>query len=334
MKESKEVQVSICCITYNQEKYIAECLEGFIMQKGVSFEVLVVDDASNDNTQRIICEYTKKYPEIIKPVLLATNHVSKGIWTDQVFNYPRARGQYIALCEGDDKWTDQYKLKKQYDALQNNRDCKMSVHAVSIVNHDASRNLGLIPKIGLFSEGIVNKREVIDAINLGIYPFHTSSFFLDAEIFKYFASHLPQYAEISWIRDVPVMLYFASVSDFYYIDESMSYYRTKDADSYHNDIINNKEWCGQHFQLMLQMFESYEKHTNNLYDLSGAKKIYLAEYYCVSDQLQKLLKLIASDFPSIKPVLRDIASLAFRYKTPGLFRHLKTIKKKLIRTRQ
>ena len=60
-----EVLVSICCITYNHEPYIRQCLEGFMMQQtNFSFEILIHDDASTDQTAEIICEYEKKYPDI------------------------------------------------------------------------------------------------------------------------------------------------------------------------------------------------------------------------------------------------------------------------------
>jgi len=124
--------VSINCITYNHEKYIRQCLEGFISQKtNFSFEILIHDDASTDNTAQIIREYQKIYPDIIIPILQKENQYSKGIdiWT--TYQYPRARGKYIAICEGDDYWTNPYKLQKQVDILQNNNNISMCMHNVS-----------------------------------------------------------------------------------------------------------------------------------------------------------------------------------------------------------
>jgi len=69
--------VSICCLTYNHEPYIKECIEGFLMQKtNFSFEVLIHDDASTDNTANIIRSYEKKYPDIIKPIYQTENQFS------------------------------------------------------------------------------------------------------------------------------------------------------------------------------------------------------------------------------------------------------------------
>lgn len=118
-----EPLVSICCLTYNHEKFIRECLDGFLMQKtNFAFEVLIHDDASTDMTSQIIKEYEKQHPAIIKPIIQKENQLSKGIRVNTVFNFPRAKGKYIAMCEGDDYWTDPYKLQKQVDFLEANSD--------------------------------------------------------------------------------------------------------------------------------------------------------------------------------------------------------------------
>jgi glycosyltransferase involved in cell wall biosynthesis len=114
------IVVSICCITYNHEKYIRDCLDGFLMQKtDFPFEILIFDDASTDNTQSIIKEYAEKNSNII--TFLQTENQ----WVNRRYGFfdwllPNAKGKYIALCEGDDYWLDQYKLQKQFDLLNLN----------------------------------------------------------------------------------------------------------------------------------------------------------------------------------------------------------------------
>ena len=111
--------VSISCITYNHEPYIVQALNGFLMQKtSFPFEVLIHDDASTDRTADIIREYEKKFPKIIKPIYQKENQYSKGNRAILAsFVYPRAKGKYIALCEGDDYWIDENKLQQQYEDL-------------------------------------------------------------------------------------------------------------------------------------------------------------------------------------------------------------------------
>jgi len=120
--------VSICCITYNHELYITEAIESFLMQEtDFPFEVLVHDDCSTDNTANIIREYEKKYPNIIKPIYQKENQYSKGMKiTPMVIK--KAAGKYIALCEGDDYWTDSEKLQIQLDLMLKDPECYLSFH--------------------------------------------------------------------------------------------------------------------------------------------------------------------------------------------------------------
>ena len=135
MNKSGNILVSIICNTYNHEPYIRQCLEGFVMQKtDFAFEVLIHDDASTDKTADIIREYENKYPNIINPIYQTENQYSKGIKIQYKYQYPRVRGKYIALCEGDDYWIDPCKLQKQVDFLDANPEYSMCFHRANILN--------------------------------------------------------------------------------------------------------------------------------------------------------------------------------------------------------
>ena len=112
--------VSVSCIAYNHEKYIEKCIKSIISQKtNFKIELLVYDDASTDKTPEIIKKYAEKHPEIIFPMLQKENQFSKGgIRIMERYNFSRANGKYIAICDGDDYWTDPYKLQKQVDFLE------------------------------------------------------------------------------------------------------------------------------------------------------------------------------------------------------------------------
>ncbi len=121
MRIDNKPLVSICCISYNHEKYIKDAIEGFLLQKTTfPIEIIIHDDASNDNTVNIIREYEKKYPDLFEAIYQVENQYSKGIKPLPNFVFPKARGKYIALCEGDDYWIDPYKLQKQVDFLESN----------------------------------------------------------------------------------------------------------------------------------------------------------------------------------------------------------------------
>ena len=121
--------VSICCITYNHEKFICECLEGFLMQETTfPVEILIHEDASSDKNADIIREYRELYPKIIKPIFQSENQYKKKIKPNVKYNYPRALGKYIALCEGDDYWTDPLKIQSQFNLMEEEEGCSLCFH--------------------------------------------------------------------------------------------------------------------------------------------------------------------------------------------------------------
>ncbi|MEX1211392.1 MAG: glycosyltransferase [Balneolaceae bacterium] len=117
---NKEPLVSVCCITFNHEKFIRDAIESFLMQKtSFPFEIIIHDDASTDGTQEIIKEYSEVDPRII-PILREDNIKSTGVHIFPIASQI-ARGKYIALCEGDDYWIDPLKLEKQVAFLEENK---------------------------------------------------------------------------------------------------------------------------------------------------------------------------------------------------------------------
>lgn len=130
-----EIQVSIRCFAYNHERFIRQCLDGFVMQKtDFRFEAIVHDDASTDNTAAIIREYAEKYPDIIKPIYETENQYSKHDGSLTRIMNAHTRGKYVAMCEGDDYWTDPYKLQKQVDFLESHPDYVMCSHLFDVYN--------------------------------------------------------------------------------------------------------------------------------------------------------------------------------------------------------
>ena len=169
-----EPLVSIICTAYNQEKYIRNCLDGFLMQKtDFPYEIIVHDDASTDQTAEIIREYERKHPECIRAIYQTTNQYSQGIRIVQTFIYPKTRGKFIAYCEGDDYWTDPLKLEKQVTALYAHPDCRLCLHRVEDVSEDG-RPIGITcPKEhlttgGMDSEQFIGKNSDFFHFSFGI----------------------------------------------------------------------------------------------------------------------------------------------------------------------
>lgn len=114
--------VKIQCLVYNHERYLRQCLDGFVMQQtNFRFQAIVHDDASTDKSAEIIKEYADKYPDIIMPIFQTENQYSKKDGSLRRIMYEACKGsKYIAMCEGDDYWIDPLKLQKQVDFLEAN----------------------------------------------------------------------------------------------------------------------------------------------------------------------------------------------------------------------
>ncbi len=115
-----EICVSVFMLTYNQEDYITQAIEGVLMQKtDFSVQLVIGEDCSTDNTRNIVLDYTQKYPGKIKLILNETNI---GLIANYVKTYTQCKGKYVAICDGDDYWTDPLKLQKQVSFLEENPD--------------------------------------------------------------------------------------------------------------------------------------------------------------------------------------------------------------------
>jgi glycosyltransferase involved in cell wall biosynthesis len=130
--------VSVCCITYNHAAYIEETLRGFLMQRtDFAFEILIHDDASTDGTADIVRRYAERYPHLVRAVCQRENQYARGhTKVNFEFNFPRVQGEFIALCEGDDAWTDPYKLQQQVDHLRAHPGCTVCAHLTEVVDQE------------------------------------------------------------------------------------------------------------------------------------------------------------------------------------------------------
>lgn len=257
-----KVLVSICCLTYQHEKYISQAIEGFLSQKtNFSFEILIHDDASTDSTAEIVKEYEKKYPNIIKPIYQKENQYSKGVSLSAKYQFPRAKGKYIALCEGDDYWTDPYKLQKQVDVMEKNERCSMCFHSAFILDSKMMNNLDInnlakpnslrrlqTSKGGFFFEGGSGAP--------------TASILFRSKLLE----DIPNFFYKSPVGDMPLKLILSYLGDIIYIDEPMSVRRKGISGSW-NDIIYNSLTKEKEYLLgmikMLESYNAYSKERNN-----------------------------------------------------------------------
>jgi glycosyltransferase involved in cell wall biosynthesis len=154
-----DVLVSICCTAYNLERFIGEAIESFLTQKtSFKYEIIIGEDCSSDSTRKIIGDYCIKYPGLIEMIMSDTN-------VGTIQNYTRvlakARGKYIAICDGDDYWTDSLKLQKQVDFLEANKEYVICCHYSSVINENGERTdqiKELTPLSYSFHDVLIGKR--------------------------------------------------------------------------------------------------------------------------------------------------------------------------------
>jgi len=314
------ILVSISCITYNHEKYISEALESFLMQKtNFKYEILIHDDASTDNTAKIIREYEKKYPEIIKPIYQTVNQYSKKIKITIIYNYPRAKGKYIALCEGDDYWTDPFKLQKQVDYMELHPECSLCTHAAEI----RSSRKKLIRNIRPYTKNRFYSVE--EVISGGGGLFATSSMLFKTAIVK----KMPHFYMIAPVGDAPLTIFLALKGHVYYIDCCMSVYRYMVEDSWSRRNLLNHKAITEHIDRTNNVLREIDEYADYKYTKTinekilqnkfavlrnnfNIKKIKLAKYkkyYCKLSIKQKVKIYIGAYFPCVATFWRR-----FRYK--------------------
>ncbi len=262
-KDTRPLMVTIKCFTYNQEKYIRQCLDGFVMQKtNFRFEAIVHDDASTDGTADIIREYETKYPDIIKPIYETENQYSKHDGSLERIVDEHTHGKYVAICEGDDYWIDPLKLQKQFDFMEAHPECSLCFHA----------NYDLFPS----SEKMIHKPKEIkhfyspeDVILGGGGFMATNSMFYRGEYLQ--KEERPDFWKNCPIGDLPSMLYYVTKGKLGYIDEVMSVYRRQAIGSW-STRQNSVKIRTKHYKAILNMFDEYDKYTEFKYHSVIQKK--------------------------------------------------------------
>lgn len=251
------ILVSIHCLTYNHEKFIAEAIESFLMQKtNFEFEILIHDDASSDRTQEIIKEYELQYPTLIKPIYQLENQYSKGNSVNTI-NLNRAKGKYIAVCEGDDYWIDPLKLQKQVDYMENNPNCSLCVHGGYLVT--AAEKKVLSSNRPNNSNKLFTIEEVIEG---GGGLFLTNSMFLP----KKYAFESPAFLENAPVGDYPVAINLSLLGKVYYIDDFMSAYRVGHSGSWTAREFNNIQNKERHYIEIEKMLDDLNVYTDYQYE--------------------------------------------------------------------
>ena len=268
-KQNGQVLVSITSLAYNQEKYVRRTLDGFVSQKtDFAFEILIHDDASTDKTADIIREYEEKYPDLMRPVYQTENQYSKGVKVGVELRR-RARGKYIAFCEGDDYWTDPEKLQRQVDYMEAHPECSLCVHATRVID-EAGNPTG--QEFRPFDHDCdFDANEVILS---GGGMFQTNSMLVRRE----FMDNYPPFYYHSPVGDYPLQIYMGMCGKIHYMDRFMSAYRRQSVGSWSGKTLSSTERTVKHCDAMCRLLEEVAEYDGTYAD-ACRKRIDLFRIY-------------------------------------------------------
>jgi len=208
-----KLKVSIVTITYNHERYIAQAIESVMKQETeFDYELVIGEDCSGDNTRAIVESYHQRYPDMINLLPAKPN---MGGYNNFVQTLRACRGDYIAILDGDDYWTDPHKLQKQVDFLDSHPDCTLCFHNVEEVYTDEDRPPRIFYRAGL-SE-ILTIEDLLDKT----YILPVSAMFRNGLV----ADELPQPFRKLPLGDWPRFVLLAQQGQIGYINEVMGAYR-------------------------------------------------------------------------------------------------------------
>ncbi len=288
---NQDYKVVIKCFTYNHEKYIEDALKGFIMQKtNFPFCAIVVDDFSIDRTAEIIRKYEEQYPDIIKGIYLQENYRSQNKAKKPFIQPWFDRSTYIAICEGDDYWIDEYKLQKQVDWLDSHPDYSMCCTDAKVVSPNGELDWHRYDK-----DSDITPEEMI----LG------GGFFIQTPTLLY-RKAIQDYLKEKFIRkcstgDYSLQIMCSIKGKVRYLCVKSSVYRFQNPGSWsskdkNNDINNSIIY----WRSVLQMLDGFDVYTNGKYSeaIKQRKINFITEkiikYYNHSSLLNKEFKDILS----------------------------------------
>jgi glycosyltransferase involved in cell wall biosynthesis len=283
------IDISVCMITYNHERFIKQAIESILEQETVfSFNLIIADDGSKDNTAAICRNLKEKYPDKINFI---ENQPNIGMMPNFIKALKLCSGKYIALCEGDDYWTDKTKLEQAIRILEEHTEYAICCHGnYKLINHK------------LIEDNIlnINSSGNFTLENYLLQPFfHTSSIvFRTIELIP----EIPEWYKDVFAGDNFLVALLASKGYIYYMAKYMSVYRV------HQSSISNKYG-------IINMKENYLKHMKLFNEMKGGK------YNLSMTKLKKKWELLTvcydkNYFRKISYFLKNMPAILKTYKSP------------------
>jgi glycosyltransferase involved in cell wall biosynthesis len=236
--------VSVVTITYNQESYIGQAVEGALQQQtDFGVEIIIGEDCSTDRTREIVLGYQRKYPDRIQ--VITSNH-NVGNRENFLRVLMASRGKYIAVCDGDDYWTDPHKLQKQVDFLETNPAYSLCCHDVELIFDGVPQT----PKIARYLDFAKDTFSFEDAVRGHFIPT------LSIVCRRASIMDPPDWYRECISGDIPLELLVLDKGAGYYLHETMGVKRDNPG-----SISLNRERATKADESFLRMYKSMDLYT-------------------------------------------------------------------------
>lgn len=224
----KSPLVSVVMITYNHERFIREAIESIVKQMcDFDYELIIGEDCSSDLTREICFECQERYPQIVRVIWSAKN-VGAGLNWRRVTQ--RARGKYLAICEGDDFWISQTKLQQQVEVLEKDEDVSIVYTDFDICLIDNRTKKNILKSAGILTKwSDYNREDFIHEIAFGDVFFATASIMIRTSLYLDYSSKEFVSQQLLSLGDMGIRVYAAKVGIPKCIPESMVVYRHNDS---------------------------------------------------------------------------------------------------------
>ena len=306
-------EITVVIMTYNHLNYIKQALDSVLSQKiGVDFDVLIHDDCSDDGTYQILLDYKKQYPEKITIIRQESRKFALEGFNLMIYNHviPNIHSKYVAYCDGDDYWTDDAKLQKQYDFMESHPDYSLCFHCANQLRCGGD----LSSKWFIKDEGDIELKDLINE-KAGV-PIATSSLFVKSAVFKNFSNWRKAYS----IEDLPLYMTAAIEGKIHRLKDVMCVYRQFSAGSWSSQNKGNNKRLIEHQENLIRGANYFDEQTNYIYHNFVTNHI---------DGCEFRIAMLKSDFKTIfakknKRFIRDLTkkervSLLLQYRFPNVY---------------
>lgn len=301
-----EPVVSVCCTAFNHEKFVGEALDSILNQiTDFPFEILIHDDASNDDTVRILKKYQSAYPRIIKPIYQEKNKWQSGIRINPTFNFSRAKGQFIAICEGDDFWLSTDKLQKQISYMLNSPEVSLTFHQSKVLQENKNKTT--------FSENYLPEQKFTISDIIENWFIHTQTMVIRLSAIDNMEKFFNGVVNVDW----SLQLVAAHNGDVVYLSNILGVYRKHHGSLSKAILANPQKRCVN----LLRLFMSFDNYSNSKHrDILEKKMLSLLsetsmiekqnwcrQYYylpCPNIFVRKLLRKLSTLYNSINYIKR------------------------------